>query len=44
MLLADGKRMKAIGLEKWIKEQEKRRATGFAYADIRCKPHDVSDT
>ena len=44
MLLADGKRMKAIGLEKWIKEQEKRRATGFAYTDIRCKPHDVLDT
>ena len=35
-LLADGKRQKEIGLEKWIREQEVRCKTGFCYADIRC--------
>ena len=35
-LLADGKRQKEIGLEKWIAEQEDRAKTGFCYADIRC--------
>jgi hypothetical protein len=43
-LLADGNRMKQIDLDTWIKEQEERRATGFAYADIRCKPFDIPDT
>ena len=36
ILLADGKRQKEIGLEKWIEEQETRCKTGFCYADIRC--------
>jgi len=43
MLLADGKRMKEIGMEAWIKEQEERRKTGFAYVDIRCYPYEVAD-
>jgi len=34
-LLADGARLKEIGLDAWIEEQEERRKTGFAYADIR---------
>jgi len=42
-MLADGKRMKEIGLDKWIEEQEQRRATGFAYVDIRCQPYDLPD-
>lgn len=42
-LLADGKRMKDIGVEAWIKEQEERAKTGFAYVDIRCYPYDISD-
>ena len=42
-LLADGKRIKEIGLDKWIEEQEKRAQTGFAYADIRCYPYEVPD-
>jgi len=42
-MLADGKRMVEIGLDKWIEEQEKRKATGFAYVDIRCEPYDVPD-
>jgi len=35
LLLADGERMRDVGLEPWIKEQEARRASGFAYVDIR---------
>ena len=34
-LIADGMRMREIGLDAWIEEQEQRRATGFAYVDIR---------
>ena len=40
-LISDGKRIKKIGAEAWIKEQEDRGKTGFAYADIRCHPFDV---
>jgi len=40
-LIADGWRMRAIGLEEWVKEQETRARTGFAYVDIRCQPYDV---
>jgi hypothetical protein len=43
-LLADAERIRAIGLETWIAEQEKRRKTGFAYCDIRCHPYDVPDS
>ena len=43
MLLTDGKRMKSIGLDKWIKEQEERGATGFTYVDIRPEPYDFQD-
>lgn len=35
-VIFDGKRMKEIGLEKWIGEQEERRRRGFSYSDIRC--------
>jgi len=40
-LLADGQRIKAIGLDAWIAEQEERAKTGFAYVDIRCYPYEV---
>lgn len=40
-LLADGQRLKEKGLEAWLREQEERAKTGFAYADIRCYPYDV---
>lgn len=33
----DGNRMKEIGLEKWIDEQEVRRQNGFCYGDMRCE-------
>ncbi len=42
-LLADGKRMTDIGLDRWIQEQEARKSTGFAYVDIRCYPYDIPD-
>jgi len=42
-LIADGKRVKDIGIEAWIEEQEQRAKTGFAYADIRCYPYEVPD-
>ena len=35
LLVADGKRMRQLGLEKWVAEQEAREAAGFAYADVR---------
>lgn len=34
-LISDGMRMKKIGVDVWIVEQEKRRKTGFCYCDIR---------
>ncbi len=42
-MLAGGERMREVGLEKWIEEQEERSTTGFAYADIRCHPYTVPD-
>jgi len=42
-LLAEGKRMTEIGLDRWVEEQEERKATGFAYVDIRCHPYEVPD-
>ena len=42
-LLADGTRMKEMGIEVWIKEQKERATTGFAYVDIRCYPYDIAD-
>jgi hypothetical protein len=42
-MLSDAERMKAIGMDAWIAEQEERRATGFAYADVRCHPYTVPD-
>jgi hypothetical protein len=41
-LLADGQRMKEVGLDAWIAEQEARKRTGFAYCDIRCEPYEIS--
>ncbi len=40
-LIFDGKRMREIGMEKWISEQEARRRTGFSYDDIRCGKGDI---
>lgn len=35
LLVSDGKRMRQIGVEKWVEEQEAREAAGFAYVDVR---------
>jgi hypothetical protein len=40
-LLADAQRMKEIGIDAWVQEQEERRKTGFAYVDIRNYQYDV---
>lgn len=42
-LIADGERMKRIGIDAWVEEQEKRVKTGFVYADIRCYPYTVPE-
>ena len=42
-LIADGNRMKGIGVEAWILEQEERAKTGFAYVDIRCHPYEIPE-
>lgn len=43
-LIADGIRMKELGLDKWVAEQQERARTGFAYVDIRCHPYEVPDS
>ena len=40
-LIADAERMKELGIDAWIEEQEARATTGFAYLDIRCYPYEV---
>jgi len=40
-LIADGKRMREIGIEAWVDEQQERAKTAFVYADIRCHPYEV---
>ena len=46
-LIFDGRRMKEIGMQAWIVEQEERRGKGFCYQDIRCGkdivPQDSAD-
>jgi len=42
-MLADGRRMKDIGIDAWIQEQEERKKTGFAYADVRVLPYEIPD-
>ncbi len=42
-LIADGRRMKEMGIDAWVGEQEERAKTGFAYVDIRCHPYSVPD-
>ena len=37
-LVHDGQRIRKIGLDAWIDEQEQRKARGFCYADVRCLP------
>ncbi len=37
-LLGDGRRMREVGLDRWIEQQETRQACGFAYADLCIPP------
>jgi hypothetical protein len=39
-LLCDGERLREIGADAWVAEQEARKARGFAYVDIRYDPAD----
>ena len=41
LLIPGGERMKEIGIEAWIAEQEERATTGFVYSDIRRHPYDI---
>ncbi len=42
-LIPDSERLKRIGVDKWLKEQEARAATGFCYCDVRCHPYTIPD-
>ncbi|MCX7703526.1 MAG: DUF3795 domain-containing protein [Planctomycetota bacterium] len=42
MLIADGQRLKEIGIKRWITEQKERVNTGFSYSDIRYHPTSTS--
>ncbi len=41
LLIPGGERMKEIGIEAWIEEQEERAKAGFVYSDVRCHPYDI---
>lgn len=36
-LMADGERLRAVGLAQWLAEQDERAAAGFCYADVRYR-------
>ncbi|MHC4597448.1 MAG: DUF3795 domain-containing protein [Planctomycetota bacterium] len=36
-LVQDGKLLLEIGVEAWVEEQKRREASGFVYADCRCR-------
>ena len=42
-LIADNVRMKAVGLEQWLMEQEERARRGVVYADTRYRVDDPED-
>ncbi|MDY6878327.1 MAG: DUF3795 domain-containing protein [Chloroflexota bacterium] len=37
ILIADNRRVQAVGLEQWLAEQEERARRGVVYADLRCR-------
>jgi hypothetical protein len=43
LLLVDAQRMREIGIDAWIAEQEKRALTGFSYTDILLPPVAASE-
>jgi hypothetical protein len=40
-MLYDGQRLREIGMEAWLQEQQARKAAGFCYGDIRCGTGEV---
>ena len=42
-LIADNRRLQAVGLDQWLDEQQERAGRGFVYADIRYRVNDVGD-
>ena len=42
-LIADNRRLQAVGFERWLGEQKERARRGIVYADIRYEPHDPKD-
>jgi len=40
-LVADGRRLQAIGVDAWVAEQQQRQAAGFQYADVRYEPYNA---
>jgi len=43
-LIADNRRLRAVGLERWLNEQEERVRRGVVYADIRYQVRDAEGT
>jgi hypothetical protein len=37
-MLHDGRRMRKLGIDAWVEEQEERRRRGFCYSEVRCLP------
>jgi hypothetical protein len=42
-MLAGAMKMKEIGLEAWIVEQEAQKAIGYVCVDIRCALYEISE-
>jgi hypothetical protein len=40
--IEDGERLKEIGLEAWVKEQEERAKKGFIYAHMKIPRKDIA--
>ena len=43
-LIADNRRLRSVGLERWLNEQEERVRRGVVYADIRYQVRDAEGT
>ncbi len=41
LLIHDGRRIQANGVDAWITKQEQRKAAGFCYSEVRCFPYDL---
>lgn len=42
-LIADNRRLQAVGFEQWLSEQKERARRGVVYADIRYETHEPND-